>query len=142
MPILNYTTEISFEKSISEITKVLVRHGAHKIVTDYKNNVPVAVTFCLTLDGVLVGFSLPAKYSGVLKAMKSDRNVPRSKCTEEQALRVSWRIIKDWTESQMALVQAELADMAEVFLPYAITKGGKTLYEHIKDDKMLMLNAG
>lgn len=144
MAILNYTTQIDFEKTISEITKILVKHGANKIVTDYKNNVPIGVTFCLTLNGNLVGFALPAKYDGVLKAMKKDGKVPYRLQTEEQALRVSWRIIKDWTEAQMALVEAQLADVAEVFLPYAITKSGTTLYLEMKENKngILMLNGG
>lgn len=142
MAILNYTTKIDFEKTILEITKILVRHGATKIVTDYANNIPVAVTFCLILNGNLVGFSLPAKYDGVLKAMKNDGKVPRSMLTEEQALRVSWRIIKDWVEAQMALVEAQLADVAEVFLPYAITKRGNTLYKEIQENGMLLLGAG
>ena len=140
MAILNYTTSIESEKSIGEIQKCLVKHGAHKIVTDYKNGFPSAVTFCLDLDGRPVGFSLPANYSGVLKAMKSDRKVPRSKCTEEQAQRVAWRIVKDWVEAQMAIVEAQLCDMAEVFLPYAITKNGMTLYKEIQGNGMKLLS--
>lgn len=139
MGILNYTTSIDCEKSIAEIQKCLVKHGANKIVTDYARGLPSAVTFCLVLNGNLVGFSLPANYQGVLKAMKNDRKVPRSKCNEEQAQRVAWRIVKDWVEAQMAIVEAQLADMAEVFLPYAIAKSGKTMYNEVKENGMLML---
>ncbi len=142
MAILNYTTSIDSEKSISEIQKCLVKHGAHKIVTDYLHGSPSSVTFCLTLNGNMVGFTLPANYSGVLKAMKNDRKVPNSKCTDEQAQRVAWRIIKDWVEAQMAIVEAQLADMAEVFLPYAITKNGTTLYKEVQGNGMLMLQSG
>lgn len=142
MAILNYTTEIDFEKTIGEITKILVKHGATKMVTDYADNVPVAVTFCLMLNGNMVGFSLPANYEGVLKAMQKDGNVPKKLLTKEQALRVSWRIIKDWISAQMALVEAKLADMAEVFLPYAITKSGTTLYKEIQSNGMLLLQSG
>jgi hypothetical protein len=42
--------------------------------------------------------------------MRGDRKVPRSKCTEDQAQRVAWRIVKDWVEAQMAIVEAQLAD--------------------------------
>lgn len=142
MGILNYTTSIECEKSIGEIQKCLVKYGAHKIVTDYENGLPSSVTFCLTLNGNMVGFSLPANYSGVLKAMKNDSKVPRSKCTNEQAQRVAWRIVKDWVEAQMAIVEAQLADMAEVFLPYAITKNGNTLYKEVQGNGMLMLQSG
>lgn len=76
---------------------------------------------------------------GVLKAMISDNKIPRSKCNIEQAQRVAWRIVKDWVEAQMAIVEAQLADLAEVFLPYAITKNGTTLYKEIQTNGMLML---
>ena len=139
MAILNYTTSIDCEKTISEIQKCLVKHGATKIVTDYKDKLPSSVTFCLMLNDNIVGFILPANYSGVLRAMKRDSKVPRSKCNDEQALRVSWRIVKDWVEAQMAIVEAELAEMAEVFLPYAVTKNGSTVYQTIKNDSQLLL---
>lgn len=139
MAILNYTTTIDSEKSIMEIQKCLVKHGAHKIVTDYSNGIPTSVTFCITIDGNIIGFSLPANYAGVLSAMKKDSKVPRSKCTEEQALRVSWRIIKDWVEAQMAIVECQLAEMTEVFLPYAITNTGSTLFVELKSKGMQML---
>lgn len=122
-----------------EIQKCLVKHGATKIVTDYIDQTPTAVTFCLILNGNLTAFSLPANYLGVLKSMKSDSKIPRRLLTDEQALKVSWRIIKNWVEAQMAIVEAQLADMAEVFLPYAITKSGTTLYKEIESNGMLML---
>lgn len=139
MAILNYTTSIDSERTIGEIQKCLVKHGAHKIVTDYENGLPSAVTFCLTINDKVAGFSLPANYSGVLKAMRNDRKVPRSKCTDEQAQKVAWRIVKDWVEAQMAIVEAQLADMAEVFLPYLITKSGDTLYKQMNSNGMLMI---
>lgn len=139
MAILNYTTQVSFEKTIGEIQKCLVKHGATKIVTDYKNQLPASVTFCLLLDGNMVGFVLPANYEGVLRAMNKDSKVPSRLCNDEQALRVSWRIVKDWVEAQMAIVEAQLADMAEVFLPYAITKHGNTVYQMMKKEPQLLL---
>lgn len=141
MAILNYTTKVSSEKSIMEIQKCLVKHGANKVVTDYANGLPSALTFCLTLNNSIIGFSLPANYLGVLKAMQNDKNVPRSKCNEAQALKVSWRIIKDWVLAQMAIVEAQLADITEVFLPYAITPSGNTLYKEIQNNGMKMLNS-
>lgn len=139
MAILNYTTAINCERSIGEIQKCLVAHGAHKIVTDYISGVPSSVTFCLTFNGNLVAFSLPANFSGVLRAMQNDKKVPRSKCTEEQAQKIAWRIIKDWVEAQCAIIDAQLADVAEVFLPYAITQNGNTLYKEFQGGKLLML---
>jgi hypothetical protein len=142
MAILNYTTSIKCEKTLMEIQQCLVKHGATKIVTDYNNQIPIAVTFCLTINDKLIAYSLPANYKGVLNSMKKDHKVPRKLVTDEQALRVSWRIIKDWVEAQCAIVDAQLADVAEVFLPYAVAKSGKTLYNEIKDGGMKMLMEG
>lgn len=123
-----------------EIQKCLVKHGATKIVADYEGGIPISITFCIYMDNKLVGFSLPANYNGVLRAMQSDKNVPKRLLTKEQALKVSWRIVKDWIEAQMAIIDSQLADMAEVFLPYAITQGGNTLYKELKDSNNLLLN--
>lgn len=137
MAILNYTTKIKSEKTIMEIQQILVKHGATKIVTDYENGIPSAVTFGLIMNDNLVAFSLPANYKGVLNSMKKSK-APKKFLTEEQAIKVSWRIIKDWVAAQMALVEAELADVAEVFLPYAITKNGNTLYKEIGNSDLLL----
>lgn len=139
MPILNYTTRIKSEKTIMEIQQILVKHGASKIVTDYEGGLPCAVTFCLTLNSQMVAFSLPANYRGVLKAMAKDKKVKRIYVNDDQALKVSWRIVKDWVEAQVALVEAQLADVAEVFLPYAVTKNGNTLYQEIGSSGLLMI---
>lgn len=139
MAILNYTTSIESEKSILEIQKCLVKHGANKIVTDYRNNRPYSVTFCLMFNGNMIAFSLPANHLGVLKAMKNDKKIPRSKCTDEQAQKIAWRVIKDWVEAQMVIVEVQLADITQVFLPYVITKNGTTLYKEVQNNGMLML---
>jgi len=139
MAILNYTTKIDSVKTIGEITQCLVAHGANKIVSDYDGQIPISVTFTIVLNDTPIFYSLPANYAGVLKAMENNKKIPRSLCTREQAIRVSWRIIKDWVEAQMAIVEAELADMAEVFLPYAITPSGETLYHEIKNNNQKFL---
>jgi hypothetical protein len=140
MAILNYTTKIDSIKTIGEITQCLVAHGAKKIVSDYDDDgIPVQVTFHLMINDTLVAYTLPANYNGVLKAMERNKKISRPMCTKEQAIRVSWRIIKDWVEAQMAIVEADLADMAEVFLPYALTKKGTTLYQEIKDSPGVLM---
>jgi hypothetical protein len=140
MAILNYTTKINAGKTVGEIQEILAKRGVRKIVNDYNDNGDVAaLTFVIMIDLKPVGFSLPCNYKGVLRAMQNDKKVPRSQCTEEQALRVSWRILKDWIEAQMAIIDAQLASIDEVFLPYAITKSGGTLYEEIKKDTSKLL---
>jgi hypothetical protein len=143
MPILNYTTKIDSYKTITEIQQVLAKKGARKMIVDNnENSLPIALTFTIDWHGAPLAFALPCNFEGVLRSMKKSSKVPRSLCTEEQALRVGWRIIKDWVEAQMAIVESELVGVAEVFLPYAVTKSGTTLYKHIETDGRLLLSNG
>ena len=141
MPILNYTTTISAAKTVGEIQDKLAKAGASAMMIDYENGEPNAVSFLLSVNGQIISFRLPSRWEGVLKALKGSRKVPRSKCTEEQARRVAWRIVKDWTEAQLAIVEAEVASMAEVFLPYAVGQDGRTLYQTLADNPSRLLGA-
>ncbi len=60
--------------------------------------------------------------------MLKDKKVPKPLKTKEQAARVAWRIIKDWVEAQIAIIDAGMATVTQVFLPYAQTPEG-TVYE-------------
>ncbi len=141
MPILNYTTKIEVSKTISEINATLTKAGAERIMqVNDENKNPSAIQFSLTWRGKPVAFELPCKFEGVLKSMQNNRKVPRHQCTKEQALRVGWRIIKVWIDAQMAIVEAEVAELAEVFLPYALTNTGKTLFKNIEENPTLLLS--
>lgn len=143
MPILNYTTQIDSYKTITEIQQILARNGATKCVIDNDSiGNPVAITFCLNWNGMLTAFALPCNFDGVKKAMNKNPKVPRKLCTNEQALRVGWRILKDWVQAQMAIVEAQLSGMAEVFLPYVVTKSGDTLFKFLEKDKTLLITDG
>ncbi|HEX8506914.1 MAG TPA: hypothetical protein VF630_16230 [Hymenobacter sp.] len=132
MAILNYTTKIAPSKTVGEIQGILAKAGCRKIVTDYdEQGEPSALTFMVPMQERPVYFALPCNREGVLKAMTRDRKVPRSACTPAQAQRVAWRIIKDWCEAQLAIIEAGQAQLAEVFLPYAVTADGHTLFKAI-----------
>ncbi len=142
MAILNYTTKIDSQKTILEIQQILTKHGATKIVSDYEDGLISSLTFCINMNGSTVAFKLPCNYDGVLSVMKKDKKVSNSLCTKAQALRVSWRILKNWIEAQMALVEINMVELPEVFLPYAVTKNGNTVYQEIKSGGMLGLKQG
>ena len=55
-----------------------------------------------------------------------------------QPARVAWRILKDWVEAQMAIIEAEMASIEEVFLPYLL-RGDHTLYQEIENRGFLLL---
>lgn len=134
MPLLNYTTEISVEKTINEIHKALISNGARTILNEYdeKGGI-VALSFQCQVGDRLIAFRLPSDWQPVLKILQHDSKIPRRFSSPEQAQRVSWRIIKDWVEAQMAIVQTKMVTIDQVFLPYAVTEDGKTIYEKIRE---------
>jgi hypothetical protein len=71
--------------------------------------------------------------------MEKDRAIARTYCNQQQATRTAWRILKGWIEAQMAIIEAGLASLAEVFLPYALLKDGRTLFDHFRSDKTRLL---
>ena len=140
MPILFYTTTISPHKTLSEVQQHLVEIGAKRVGTEYdadKN--PEALLFMLETSGMPVSYRLPCNWQGMLSAMHRDPNVPGRYCSREQALRTGWRIVKVWVEAQTAMIQAGLADVREVFLPYAVGGDGRTLYEHFAESPKNLL---
>jgi len=75
----------------------------------------------------------------VLQRQAYNREIPaRYANKEEHAYRVAWRIIKDWVEAQMSLLETEMVKMEEIFLPYVITPWGKTVYQVMAEKRFLL----
>lgn len=142
MALLNYTTKIDVEKTIGEIQRELGKHQAQSIKTDYDEGLIVALSFLMDVGGRKIGFKLPCDWRPVLEILKNDRKVSRSLCTQEQAVRVAWRIIKDWVEAQMALVDTAMVRTEEVFMPYMVMKDGQTLAEKMQTNPQFLLGNG
>lgn len=142
MPLLNYTTSIDADKTAQEIAKCLSMHGAQAVLTQYneKESYVEAVSFKINLNGRPLTFRLPSDWKPVQQVLKQqkERN-SRIDTSQAQAVRVAWRIIKDWVEAQMALVETQMVTTQEVFLPYAVTRDGKTLYEKIQENPSFLL---
>jgi hypothetical protein len=135
--IKNYTTSIAEEKTVGEIMAILAAKGARSIRVDYDDqNRPDAVSFIILIQEQQIPFRLPCNFEGVYKAMSGEyktwqasNRFKRNPESMKQSRRVAWRIIKDWVAAQMALVEAEQATVAQVFLPYAMAKDGVTMFE-------------
>jgi len=137
--IKNYSTGIAEDKTVGEIMSLLAAKQARSIRIDYDDQGrPAAVSFVLIISELPIPFRLPCNFEGVLKAMatayKSGSARYRFERNPEsvmQSRRVAWRIIKDWVAAQMALIEAEQASMAQVFLPYAIynEKANLTMFD-------------
>lgn len=139
MPLLNYTTSIKTEKTVSEIQAKLVKAGAKAILYDYddQGNI-VALSFKLIVNDTEAGFRLPTEWRPVLRILNDDPKVPVRLKTNEQALRVAWRIVKDWVEAQLAIIETKMVKTEQVFLPYMVMRNNNTLYENIKENPKLL----
>lgn len=151
MGLLNHTTKIDANKTASEITKCLSSHGASAIMTDYKDGVLSAISFAIEVNGQKIGFRLPCDWKPVYTIITKGKKNPhwdearKRKWVSDwelQAVRTSWRIVKDWVEAQMALVETQMASTQQVFLPYAVMRDGRTLSEHVDTDPGMLLGPG
>lgn len=135
MPLLNYTTKVDVYTTLGAIQGQLVKHGAKRIMQDYDDDGHItALAFVVdTLAGPR-GVRLPANVEAV-HAVLSRQKV---KCDRGQAERVAWRIVKDWVEAQMAILESEMVQMDEIFLPYMIDKSGKTLFQAYRNNQLAL----
>lgn len=133
MPLLNYTTKINVYTTLGEIQAQLVNHGARKIMQDYDDAGRLtALTFAIDTPAGVRGIRLPANVDAVHKVLARQK----VKCDREQAERVAWRIVKDWVEAQMAILESEMVQMDEIFLPYMVNDKGQTLFEAYCDNQL------
>ena len=152
MPILNYTTTVPPERSVDEITTLLVRKGAKSVTSDFNDDGRVkAVSFVMAVGGLPTRFLMPANAEGVAKVMLREKPYrPQIRSTKQkyeqkvrqQAERVAWRILKDWVEAQMALIESSQAEAAQVFMPYATARDGRTMYELFVENNQKRLGNG
>jgi hypothetical protein len=138
----NYTSQVPSEKSIAMIEALLARKGATQTSKKYdvKGN-PVSLCFTVFIKGVEVPFRLPARIDSCRKVLVGQM-APRSRVrpdmvrkVEAQAARTAWKIVFDWVEAQMAMIDLAQVDLAEVFLPYAYDASRDlTLYETLREN--------
>jgi hypothetical protein len=141
MPLLNYTTSVSVTRTVGQVQGLLVEAGARSIMADYDDvgNV-TGLSFAVQGPMGLQGYRLPVQTDRVLAVLQRDR-VPARFQTPEHAERVSWRILKDWVEAQLALLRTEMVTLDQVMLPYMTADDGRTVYE-LYLEQQLALPAG
>lgn len=128
----NYSTTVTALKSIGEIQRILVAHGASHILIDYDNGDATGLAFIIDTPYGNVPFKLPASIEKVQAVLNKQR--VRTQVSRELASRVAWRILKDWLRAQMAILDTEMVSIDQIFLPYMQVNGnGKTLYQVMLD---------
>lgn len=144
----NYTSSISADKSVLFIERKLVQHNAKQILKEYGPDARLAaICFMIPINGHDIPFKLPAniaKCEEVLLASLSPRARPETiKRVSKQAERTAWKILSDWVEAQMAMIELAQVEILEVFLAYVFdNQKQRTFFEGLKEKKFKALLPG
>ena len=82
--------------------------------------------------------SEPEKIIVMLNEKVDRGEIPRKyRNDKEQALRIMWRVILDWVDAQMTMVEIGQRTLLQIFFADVCHIGSdKTLYQSIMDDKI------
>ena len=146
-PLLNYTTEIAAEKTVGEIQRKLAQAGASQMLHGYDAAGNLSeLSFRIKTQFGEMAFRLPANIEAVEAILTRQFKSGRSKFTSrEHATKVAWRILKDWVEAQLALLQTGMVTIEQAFLPYMQNDKGQTVYEAFQEKRfagMLLEGSG
>ncbi len=142
--IKNYTSGVPPEKSILHIERALVSHGAKNIFKNYGSGRLIGFAFGIEINGKEVPFKIPARIDRVEKRLKETVKKPHKgtmKRIGEQAEKTAWKILADWVDIQMTLVDLDQVELMEVFLPYAYDAiKNQTLFDKVKNGTFKLLS--
>lgn len=150
----NYTSEVPVTQTIHRIEQVLIKCGVSGITKEYgPSGETIAIRFHIKPGAEIpeMTIRLPADRDKALDALWLDyvggdklnakgdaidgwgsRKKKRKQDFAQQAERTAWKIVQDWIEVQMSMIQMKQAEYPEVFLPY-VWDGRTTVYQRIKE---------
>ncbi len=134
MPLKNYTTKVSAERTAADIIVLLTTKGAREILMEYDDENHIsALSFRVETPRGKLTFRLPVNVEAVRRTLSHQwgqgQGVERRQASPDHARNVAWRILKDWVEAQMALLETEMVEMEQIFLPYMQVERDRSLYE-------------
>lgn len=149
MGTLNYSSTVASSKTAAEMSKMLAQHGANRVTVTFENGLHAGLEFTLATPHGPREFSLPIDVDAVLRLLEKQSKggtIRKGYSNIEQAERTAWRVAKDWLAAQLAIIEAQMATLDEVMLPYLIVEPGperKTLYARYREhEASLALTAG
>ena len=78
-------------------------------------------------------FRLPVDVDAVHRTLSHQwakgRKVSQRQASADHARNVAWRILKDWIEAQMALIETEMVELEQIFLPFMQVDEKRNLYQ-------------
>lgn len=153
----NYTSDVPVSQTIARIESVLIRCGVSGIMKEYRPNPPgaiAAITFQIKCGNeVPTTIRLPADEEAATEALwreyvgadviskdgqeiwSNNRKKLKRKDFIQQGARTAWKLMQDWVEVQMSLIQLKQAQFDQVFMPYIWDgRRGQSFYQICKAD--------
>ena len=117
MPLLNYTTKVPAERTVGEVMNILPQKGALEIITIYDaEREPCGLKWRMETRHGPLAYALPVNVSAVSTIMTEQRvMITNETGRRDQARRTARRILKDWIQAQMALLETNMVEMEEIF---------------------------
>jgi hypothetical protein len=140
MALKNTYAKLGAGRYIQDAQEALVKAGAIGIQSGYEDGRITTLAFVLDLNGQRVQFKLPVNWRNFQRVLKKEQN--RRADEDDYAYKVAWACTKDWIEAQMAFVESENVTLPQIFLPYVVVKGGKTLFEKVITTPDFLLGDG
>ena len=97
MPLLNYTTKVNAQKTVTEVMGLLVAKGANEVSIVYDDDQqPAGLRWTVQSPRLgRVAFALPCNTEAVFVKLTEQRiMVTAQEARRQQAIRTSWRILK------------------------------------------------
>jgi len=141
MGTLNYTTGVAASQTAGEMSKLLAKHGASRVTVEFDQERHVGLSFTLPTPHGPREFALPIDVDavqGLLNKQARGKVIRKGFSNAEQAERTAWRVAKNWLEAQLAIIEAQMATLDQVMLPYLIVEPGpvrKTLYTRYRESE-------
>jgi hypothetical protein len=106
--IKNYTSQVPANRSVNHIEDRLIAHGAINILKLYEDKKLSGIAFIVNVNGKEMPFRLPARIDRVEKQLRGSVCRPRPGTMDRianQAERTAWRLLADWIDVQMSLIE-------------------------------------
>lgn len=139
---LNYTTRVPVESTAVEVVGMLSRHGASMVGQEFDGHgKPTGVQFIIDTEFGKRQYRLPVNVPGVFAALKRAQaagQIVGYYVKQDQAERVAWRVIKDWLEAQIAMIEAQVISLEQVMLPYMLIDAHTSVWDkYVQDERAL-----
>lgn len=121
-------TEVSVDKSLTEIERTLTRYKATGFSYGWQNNMAV-ISFEMNERRIAFFLPLPDKSSKDLKydGRGTVRSVESLEKVYEQACRQRWRALALAVKAKLEAVNSKIATFEEEFLAHIVLPNGKTV---------------